>query len=254
MKRFLQAERSRSESKKTRDDHDSSSVDDDPLQPVSQARTGKRSDLWDYFEDEPKKRLTESQKASMTPAEIKAHNETWYAVCKVYLDSEKTRFCNQKIKRNQGNTKGMRGHLQLHKKEFAEYMKKKSKTIVDDAQGSLAVLDSYKEYGAAQDVARDILNKPPLTRKGPETLPIDTYFQSHRELEPWKPNSTRQRRADLDLMLMIARCGLPFAIVDQPGFKECVYHVSINDHSQFVTTLLRLRIKNLVLVVGVISN
>jgi len=217
---------SRPDAKKTRDD-DSSSYSDNPSQESqpSGTRSGKRSELWQYFEDEPKKPLSESQKEKMSPEAIKAYNDTWYAVCQVYLDADKTRLCNQRIKRNQGNTKGMKGHLQTHKKEFAEYLQRMSKGVVEDAHGSVAVLDSYKELGAAQDEARDILNKPPLTRKGPETMSIDTYFQSHRELEPWKLNSTRQRRADLDLMLMLARCGLPFSLVDQPGFKECVSYI-----------------------------
>lgn len=214
-------------SKKSKND-DSSGTDHDNQTPPEQMpssstpapRGGKRTPIWDYFVDEAKKPLTADQEAKMTADQLKAYHDTWFCICTVLVNPEKTRTCGARIKRTQGNTKGMTGHLQTHKAEYAEFLQKKSKGVVSDAQHSKEVLESYKVLGEAQDAAREILNKPPLARKGPETKTIEDYFLSQQALEPWKPNSARQRRVDLSLMLMIARCGLPFSLMDHPGFTE----------------------------------
>lgn len=221
MRRFLKdggpaAKKSRNEGSGTEDDNQSPP----DLMSTPAPRGGKRTPIWDYFVDEPKKPLTADQEAKMTAEELKKFNETWFCICKVLVNPEKNRPCGARIKRSMGNTKGMTGHLQTHKSEYAEYLKKKSKGVVSDAHGSKEVLESYKVLGESQDLAREILNKPPLARKGPETKTIEDYFQSQQALEPWKPNSTRQRRVDLSLMLMLARCGLPFSLMDHPAFTE----------------------------------
>jgi hypothetical protein len=198
--------------------------DDVPEQPEveeSAPRGGKRSAIWDYFEDEPRPPLTQKDKDKMTEEEKKLWKDSRVCVCKVVVNKDTKRLCSARIKRFQGNTKGMMGHLQsLHKAEYAEFLQKKSVGVIADAVDTKEVYESSKKYAEAQDQARDILNKPPLARKGPSVKRIDQYFSTQDTLEKWKKNSARQRRVDLELMLCFARCGLPFSLADHPGFVQ----------------------------------
>jgi hypothetical protein len=157
----------------------------------------------------------------MTPEEMKMWKDDRTAICRVVVNKDTKRLCSATIKRFQGNTKGMMGHLQsMHKAEYAEFIRKKSAVVVADAEDTMKVYACTKEYGEAQDKAREILNKPPLARKGPRVKPIDQYFPAQESLDKWKKNSPRQRRVDLEMMLCFARCGLPFSLADHPGWIQ----------------------------------
>ena len=188
---------------------------------IEPVRGGKRSGIWDYFDDEPKKPLTQKDKDKMTPEEMKGWRETNWCLCKVIVNSETKRTCGARIKRFQGNTKGMTGHLlSMHKAEYADYLKKRASVVVADATDTHEVIESAKQFSSAQDEARRILEKPPLARKGPNSQSIQQYFPKQVTLEKWKLNSQRQRRVDLEIMQFLARCSLPFSTVDQPAFAQ----------------------------------
>jgi len=192
------------------------------VQPEDTPRGGKRSPIWDFFRDEPRSPLTPEEKAKMTPKELKDWKDTRFSICEVVVNTESNRKCGARIKRSQGNTKGMTGHLSsLHKAEFAEFLRKKSVNVVDDATNTWEVYTSSKQLDAAQAQARVILEKPPLARKGPSTRTIDSYLTTDaKKIEKWKVNSHHQRRLDIEITLFLARCGLPFSLVEQPGFIQ----------------------------------
>jgi hypothetical protein len=72
----------------------------------------------------------------------------------------------------------------------------------------------------ARDKAAEILGKSPVTNKMPKTYTLDSYFIREKALTKYGLQTDLQKRIDLSIMTLIARCNLPISIVDHPGFVE----------------------------------
>jgi hypothetical protein len=54
----------------------------------------------------------------------------------------------------------------------------------------------------------------------PKTYTLDSYFIREKALTKYGLQTDLQKRIDLSIMTLIARCNLPISIVDHPGFVE----------------------------------
>ncbi len=113
----------------------------------------------------------------------------------------------------------MANHLKSHPLAKKQLLAAQAKQVITDAHDTAAIKDVQKDYQEAQDVAREILGKPALARKMPISRAITEYFES-ADIRKFQMKSERQRRVDMEIMQFLARCSLPFSIVDHPAFVQ----------------------------------
>lgn len=157
------------------------------------------SPIWMHFEDDP--------------------NDSLYVRCK-FVDKKTNLACNARIKRTDQSTSGLNKHIRQHKKAYADFLKAKAEQVVDEAEETGDVILGQQALSTAQDKAREILGKSPMATKMPKTTTLDSYVIRERSLTKYPAQSDLQKRIDLTIMTLIARCNLPLSIVDNPGFVE----------------------------------
>ena len=76
-----------------------------------------------------------------------------------------------------------------------------------------------KDLDKAQVEAREELGQPMPLKKMPVTKPISEYLKKKSPAK-YPLQGLTQRKIDFEIMVFLARCNLPFSLVDELGFIE----------------------------------
>jgi len=181
------------------------SVGNTPVSEKKKKRAGtptrkRSSPAWSFFKDCPK-------------------DPKGYVICQ-YVDPVTKVKCKTRITKPDYSTSGLLKHLRKHPAAYAEVNRMKGKQLVQTALDTKDVIASEIELYKAEDEAKTILGKKPSVKKMPKTNTLQNYYESQPSLVKYHPQSELQKRIDLTIMTLIARCNLPISLVDHPGFQE----------------------------------
>jgi len=166
----------------------------------SQGRSKYNDALWQFYQDSS----TKTEKMATCVVKNRVGKE-----------------CGYRAPRPDGSTSSMTRHLKrIHPEDHAKYLKARagtiSQTAIDeslndkpDAELQLAKFDYEEERGH------------PYSRhlKRPKATSLDQYFRQNNIVK-FPLDSISQKKHDLDLMTLMARCNLAFEFVDSPGWRE----------------------------------